>query len=248
MSAVTITFGERVENHAGMQMLGNLATEGFGYDELVRLKSVLRDDKMNVELLNMSYKGEKACVLIIRNGVSDMLEEKAGADDMLSEQTNLTPDTKAFMYGKVVNKHARHNLCFAEESQEPDYESGKGRVVAIDDVPVLQRLRNILPTFLGEKARDLLAEGNYYYDVTKCGIGYHGDTERRIVIGVRLGASIPLMYRWYYNGKRVDKAPYSISLQHGDVYVMSEKATGCDWKRKTIYTLRHAAGCDKFTK
>jgi hypothetical protein len=29
---------------------------------------------------------------------------------------------------------------------------------------------------------------------------------------------------------------------------MSDKAVGNDWKKKTIYTLRHAAGCEKFTK
>jgi hypothetical protein len=36
-------------------------------------------------------------------------------------------------------------------------------------------------------------------------------------------------------------------LEHGDMYVMSEKTTGFDWKSKTKYTLRHAAGCDKYT-
>ncbi len=28
---------------------------------------------------------------------------------------------------------------------------------------------------------------------------------------------------------------------------MSEKTVGTDWKRKNIYTLRHAAGCAKYT-
>jgi hypothetical protein len=31
-----------------------------------------------------------------------------------------------------------------------------------------------------------------------------------------------------------------------DIYAMSEKATGFDWKKKTIVTLRHAAGCKKY--
>ena len=33
----------------------------------------------------------------------------------------------------------------------------------------------------------LMAEGNYYFDTTKCGIGFHGDTERRKVVAVRTG-------------------------------------------------------------
>ena len=31
-------------------------------------------------------------------------------------------------------------------------------------------------------------------------------------------------------------------------FMMSEKAVGRDWKRKSIPTLRHAAGCDKYIK
>ena len=37
------------------------------------------------------------------------------------------------------------------------------------------------------------------------------------------------------------------SIEHGDMYIMSEKATGFDWKSKSKYTLRHAAGCQKYT-
>jgi hypothetical protein len=29
---------------------------------------------------------------------------------------------------------------------------------------------------------------------------------------------------------------------------MSEKAVGSDWKKKKIATIRHATGCEKFTK
>jgi hypothetical protein len=32
------------------------------------------------------------------------------------------------------------------------------------------------------------------------------------------------------------------------MYVMSEKAVGTDWKKKKIYTLRHATGASPFIK
>lgn len=38
-------------------------------------------------------------------------------------------------------------------------------------------------------------------------------------------------------GKRAE-----IILQHGDMYVMSEKAVGTDWQRPSKIELRHAAG------
>jgi len=145
----------------------------------------------------------------------------------------------------VVQKHARHNLCFGEQGQAPNYEGGKGRVVAFDSVPLLKKLRAVLPEVIGEKGRGLLAEGNYYYDVSKCGIGFHGDAERRKVIAVRTGATIPLHYQWFLQTKPVGERVV-LSLGHGDMYVMSEKAAGTDFKKKTVYTLRHAAGAKKF--
>ena len=36
--------------------------------------------------------------------------------------------------------------------------------------------------------------------------------------------------------------PYVIPLDGGDMYVMSEKAVGADWKSSSILTLRHAVG------
>ena len=36
-------------------------------------------------------------------------------------------------------------------------------------------------------------------------------------------------------------------LNHGDLYVMSEKAVGTDWLLKNTLTLRHAAGSRKYT-
>ena len=86
------------------------------------------------------------------------------------------------MYGRVVNKHARHNLCFGEAHQAPNYEEGMGTVYAFDEVPLLKKIRSQLGEIIGEKGVNLQAEGNYYYDVNKCGIGFHGDTERKKVI------------------------------------------------------------------
>jgi hypothetical protein len=51
--------------------------------------------------------------------------------------------------------------------------------------------------------------------------------------------------RWHLN-----RAPVGviIPLHHGDLFVMSEKAVGTDWKSWKSYTLRHATGAQKFTK
>lgn len=250
--AITITFGDQAENHIGMQQIGKLATSGFSIAEMNLAKQRFEEIGCVCEMINLNDAlpqgiiADDARVLIIRKGVDNILKSiNSNAKLMFDEQSNLDADKKALMYGRVVNKHARHNLCFADFSQEPDYKNGLGRVISFNDVPLTKKIRDELGKFLGNKALNLPAEGNYYFDATKTGIGYHGDSERRIVIAVRLGESIPLVYNWFHNSQPLGQS-INLILNHGDMYVMSEKAVGTDWKKKNIYTLRHAAGCAKY--
>lgn len=244
-STITLTFGDQAENHVGMQKIGTMADSGFTHDELLTAKNKFEEKGCTCQLIDLSdnlpkeYTADLAYVLIIRKGVDCILQE--GADELLKEQKTLQPDKKAFMYGRVVNKNARYNLCFDNMAQEPDYEKGKGRIIAYSQVPLLSNLRNGLAEYVGDKATNLAIEGNYYYDIKKCMIGWHGDAERKKVIGIRLGADFPLHYQWYFKSQAVGKK-LKLNLSHGDIYVMSEKATGFDWKLKNTPTLRHAAG------
>ena len=250
-STCTLTFGDCAENHVGMEKVGTRAAagEGFTFAEMSAMRRAFPGTERIVYDLP-SAAGlagvEPARVLVIKGGINHIFG--AGySKAMLEEQCGLEMDKKALMYKRVVNKKARWNLCFTDgEGHEPAYEEGKGRVVSYDDVPLLKGLVGRLPELFGEKARDLQGEANYYYDVSKCGIGYHGDTERRKVIAVRLGAAMPLVFQWYHRFKKVGPR-IDIPLEDGDIYVMSEKAVGCDWKSSSKYTLRHAAGCAEYT-
>jgi hypothetical protein len=82
-------------------------------------------------------------------------------------------------------------------------------------------------------------EANYYYDARRTRIGAHGDGERVVVLGTRLGhAAVPLWFRWFLKSKAVGES-LAVPLSPGDVYVMSEKAVGTDWKKRNVLTLRH---------
>jgi hypothetical protein len=246
----TITYGDQAENHVGMQKIGTMAEEGFTLSELKLAAKKWIKKGYKCELLHLnkslpkSISGENAHVLIVRKGVNSLLGTYTHKD-LLIEQQKLKVDKKAKMRGKVVNKHARWNLCFGEESQEADYKNNKGTIIAYEDVPLTSRIRDNLPKYLGDKAANLMGEMNYYYDNSKCGIGFHGDSERRIVVGIRLGDKLPLHYQWFLKslpiGKRIE-----LKLNGGDLYIMSSKTVGTDWKRRLIPTLRHAAGCKKY--
>lgn len=252
---ITLTFCDRAENHVGMQQLGNISSEGFNLEDLIKARQWFNKKGIEATIIDLNYPienlkiypGDEAYILIAKSAVDYLIGHDYDSTDFFNEQTKLHWDSKAFMYGRVVNKLARHNLCFGPESQEPDYESAKGTIISFEQVPILSKFIEILPKILGPKGDEMVAEGNYYYDITKCGIGYHGDSERKKVVGVRLGATIPLVYQWFINSKPIG-IPIKINLDHGDIYIMSEKATGNDWKKKTIYTLRHAAGASKYLK
>jgi alkylated DNA repair dioxygenase AlkB len=242
---VTVTWCECGENNPGMQRLGKRAKVGYDQNALSQAKAKWEAQGFECELIALhdylpaQHRSARvqAWLLIARRGVEAFVDSKV----LLDELRVLPWDKKAFMKGTVKNKRARHNLCFADTAQEPDYERKRGRVVPFSSTPQLAKVRAGLGELLGSAGQTLLAEGNYYYDTKQCYIGWHGDTERRKVVGVRLGASMPLAFHWYLHSERVGTL-YQVNLNHGDVYMMSEKAVGTDWRQKKIPTLRHAAG------
>ena len=108
-------------------------------------------------------------------------------------------------------------------------------------------IRNKLGEFLTD-SKDMVAEGNFYYDSSKCGVMFHGDEERKKVIGLRLstGGCPPMHWQWFKNKQPIGERAI-VKLDDGDFYVMSEKATGNDEKKRHIPTLKHATGAKKFT-
>jgi hypothetical protein len=255
----TITFGDQAENHVGMEQLGERVAEGDGFQlqDMEEIYWRLTAQGHTVEWYDLyeaafgQSDAEQTNEEQDRHVFGDAIVLRLPAflaehTALFQEQSNLPMDKHAYMYGRVVNKKARWNLCFDDEAKEPAYDEGRGRVIPWSAVPALHQIHHALPTWFGPKAADLKGEGNYYYDPTKCGIGFHGDTERRKVIALRLGGSLPLYYQWYHRGQPLGPR-IQIPMNGGDMYIMSEKAVGTDWKKKNTPTLRHATGADQYT-
>lgn len=113
---------------------------------------------------------------MVKKGADCLLEgNNANGSDLFDELVKFDWDSKGLMYGQVRNKHARYHLSWGDDPQEPNYEEGKCRIVAWKDSPLLNETRNKLSKYFSE-GKELSVEGNYYYDVNKCGIGFHGDS------------------------------------------------------------------------
>lgn len=245
---ITITFGDVTETHAGMEKHGSMLKRGFRGSDLFKMRDHLEEDGYTCELVDLtdladlklsSEDRDGAYLLIVRNAYT-----REDADALYQELVELDWDKKMYDRGKVKNKRSRYNLCFAEYSQEPDYEHKKGRVVSFADLPLLSEVRGNLQALFEELKLPFsqsvsYAEGNYYYDSKKCYIGWHGDAERKTVIALRLGETMPLSFQWYHRFSPLGET-FTTDLNHGDLYIMGEKAVGTDWKRSSQYTLRHA--------
>ena len=146
----------------------------------------------------------------------------------------------------VQNKHARYNVCYGDVAQNADFEKGKGSIISYSSLPIMQMWRKELFKLCGENDSSLHTEGNLYYDLEKTGIGFHGDGERRKVVAGNFsdnGVVREINWIWYHKGERIGERT-RVFLENGDMYIMSEKAAGTDWKKRIIPTLRHAAAVE----
>ena len=221
-----------------------------------------------VEVINGLNNENQARVLILRNWSSkdkteqiykECVEDKWDSKylDPNKYRTEIKDGKEIRIRGKVMNKLARTNLCYvADMNQNPDYIEGKGTIIDLNTKKTLTnevtKLRTTLQNALLEGGSDSkveinVVEGNRYYDLKKTGIGFHGDTERVVVICLTIGGggNYPIRFHWFKDGMPIGNS-IDLSLNDGDVYIMSEKAVGADWKLRSKYTLRHAAGAEKY--
>jgi len=236
-----------------MQKIGSKTTKKISTQFLKELKAGYEMSGGVCDYYDLSWSDcpsgtRDAGVLVLRNYADKSIgvgTADGAANEIWTMQTSGAVDKKALFWGKVKNKNARWNNVIADFAQSPQYEEGKGTIVPFPDVYNLEQIRNKVQVLL-EQPNPPIAELNYYHDVRKCGIGFHGDAERTLVAGLRLGKAtnqMPLFFQAYYRKHPI--GPMSrIVLEHGDLYIMSEVAVGADWMSSSYVTWRHAAGMD----
>lgn len=241
-----ITFGETAIYHVGGEEVGAIADSGFSVDELRALQARVPGSRLVMvsDTLPLELRAEnEAAVLHLPGSVLWFGADPTWLQGLLNEQMALEYDKKYWdcRRQKTLNKQARYNTVFGEHDQAHSADYRKPTVHSFGKLPHLRRLRDSLPSLLGDKARGLFAEGNHYYKPSSY-IGFHGDAERKKVICLSLGSSHVLRYHWRLPGSSEHTfQPVDIPVQHGDIYIMSEKATGFDWKKRSLTRVVHAA-------
>ena len=235
---------------------GVMAEEGFSADKLRRVCASLNEIGIRARIVDLRADAEskgapastlermdEAVVLVIHDGANALTKDPQMANKMLKEHQGLAYDTTTLMYKKVCVARSRRNLYFAEEARPGDMANGQNTVVAWPTVPANVQCLRALTELLGTTDVNT-AVANYYPDPRKCGIGWHGDAERRQTIMVRLGSGSnrrPIHFMWCEKANKI-VSPVTIPLQHGDVMVPCAKAVGTDYKTMSVPTVRHATG------
>ena len=250
--------------YSDIEIMGEKIRKSMGDNVEVLDLNTLSDVNVIKELGNE----DQARVLILRNWASkdttkqiykECVENKWDSKylDPNKYRTEIKDGKEVRIRGRVMNKLARTNLCYvAGMSQEPEYIEGKGTIIDLNTKSTLNsevsKLRTTLQTALVEGGSDSkveinVVEGNRYYDLKKTGIGFHGDTERVVVICLTVGGGggYPMRFQWFKDGMPIGNS-IDLALNDGDVYIMSEKSVGADWKLRSKYTLRHSAGAERY--
>ena len=246
---------------------------GFTTKDLLNIKTFVEELKCKCDYYDLSNdeavvvnkvkgkyvktdKKKAAGVLVLRNFLNEETVNKVYKDVTSVEWDTKYYDTRR---GVVLNKLARENIVFLKgKEQSPDYENKKGTIVdwtkLRDFNRVLEELFELINSVTEGKAKGLIAEGNRYKKskVVKGkskkvnnGIGWHGDAERRKVVCICIGGvDYCMKWQWFYKHRPLNNEPFEVSLNSGDIYIMSEEAVGQKWKSSSIYTLRHCAGPD----
>lgn len=253
---IALTFGDAGENHVGNQMIGDRQANGSGFtmEDLKYLQIYFENNGLITELIDLGEKIDgviEAGVLVIRKYIDEEKQNNLYRDLSILQWDSKYFDTRR---QKVLNKHARQNLVFLDNiEQSPDYQNKKGTIYDMQKISGLKLVKSKFMIDLEEGLKEsttsnvnYICEGNRYYDLKKCGIGYHGDTERTRVICISLGANeYPMRWIWFKSFKPITDFE-EVKLNSGDVYIMSDKAVGNDWKKSSILTIRHAAGANKY--
>jgi predicted NAD-dependent protein-ADP-ribosyltransferase YbiA (DUF1768 family) len=234
-------------------------SKGFTIQELENMKNKIKDifADANVDIFDLrevlpeaqpgeaqpgeAQPGEAhpASILIFKNGVNLILNAFGkNYIDLFNEHNVLKKDKKS-----KKKRDLNAKLCFADIGQTLE-QGGGCTTVPFSSLPLTSHIRELLPKIIGEKATT--AEGNYY-DINQVGRGFQGEND---AIGMRFGdddSGFPLYFQWFLKNEPVgDK--YKFDLKNGDLYIMSEKSMGNDWKNKNVLTLRRAMGADKYLK
>lgn len=121
----------------------------------------------------------------------------------------------------VMNHFVSNRLPFLKEMET------RHEIINFDDTPNILKLKK----HIFENDDDVVANIDY------CAIDFHGDPQRRNMVGIRMGTLTVMDFQWSIGGKNCGNI--TIMLDPGDMFIMSEYATGVNCNQMDVPVLLH---------
>lgn len=195
---------------------------------------------------------EEACVGVIRDAPNALWGD--GTLDAIelefdNQSSTVNKEEWSRRHNRVVRSRMRWHMYIGQEAKSADHAHDQAEVVSFASMPIAKRWRDVVTHTLranGVECPELTSctNINYVDDRNSTGIGWHGDGERTIIVTLRLhkgSKNNVLCFHWVKDDVPVGNS-VRITLDRGDAYIMSVKATGDDWLNKNVLTIRNAAG------
>jgi hypothetical protein len=243
-ASATLSFARGARGHLKTSSVPEAFT-GVKLPDLERIAGVLEARGVECAITEMSHAGEAAYLLHAKHAFDPAAAE--------AELQTIQFPTQDLSRGSVVNLKKRLNAQVADYSQEADLVARTQKVVHWDTLPACRAIRDYLKELSQEAVLncDVVvyptaeeAKDGDLRPVQRCGIGWHGDRERALIAGVRLGRktkAFPLKFCFFHDWAPVSQV-WTFEFEPGDLYIPCAKATGFDAGRPSVVSLKHAAG------
>lgn len=106
-----------------------------------------------------------------------------------------------------------------------------------------KKMSSELMKFTKNKISSLFGISELNYKLENCiKSSYKGTLNKKIIIGLYIGESLFFYFSWFKDDKPIGKT-CRFKLNHGDIYILTDKSLGCDFRKKNIPILKHCIGC-----
>ena len=250
-TSFTLTFSDRIGNNPNYGEIGTEAPFGFTNDDIIRIYHQFSD---RCELHNLKdmlpptlQEIPDVYFLIIKNfynDTSNQLLQILMTNENTHEGaiTGVNWDTENFKNGKLKKNKQKYKLIFSDlydgYKRNSSLQNEMCTVYNYMRIPQLLSIKYFLESIL---QGPFVIEGSCFYNTKECYVPMHREKEKKKLIGLHLGNTFPINFRWYHNTIHCSTVK-TIQLNHGDIYIMSELATGNSKEKLTKLFIKHSEG------
>lgn len=254
----SIMFEDKIEGYK-TETIGQTSQFGFSNQDLFNLKQSFPD---NTELINLKemlppilHEFPDVYILVLKNHFGDLSNDLLNVcvnpeNSSNNEITGICWDKFKVRTNKncdklLVQMKDKYRLIFNDlqdgykKNFQPEYQTST--IYNYQRIPSLNQIKQYLDRVFNFNS---VIEGYCYYDINESFTPFHRDRDRRKLLLLRLGKSLPVNFRWYH-GTIHCSAIFSLNLNHGDLLIMSDSVNGFGKDGTTKLYLKYSEGLHK---